>query len=65
MTEIDKLKHLLKHWLDHNDAHIETYNEWASKAESLGEKELSEILNQIAEDSKKLNGLFDKALKIL
>ena len=65
MTEIDKLKHLLKHWLDHNDAHIDTYNEWASKAESLGEKELSEILNQIAEDSKKLNGLFDKALKIL
>ncbi len=65
MTEIDKLKHLLKHWLDHNDAHIETYNEWASKAESLGEKELSGILNQIAEDSKKLNGLFDKALKIL
>ena len=65
MTEIDKLKHLLKHWLDHNDAHIETYSKWASKAESLGEKELSGILNQIAEDSKKLNGLFDKALKIL
>ncbi len=65
MTEIDKLKHLLKHWLNHNDAHVDTYNEWASKAASLGEKELSEILNQIAEDSKKLNGLFDKALKIL
>ena len=65
MTEIDKLKHLLKHWLDHNDAHIDTYSEWASKAESLGEKELSEILKQIAEDSKKLNNLFDKALKIL
>ena len=65
MTEIEKLKHLLKHWLDHNDAHIDTYNEWASKAESLGEKELSGILKQIAEDSKKLNGLFDKALKIL
>jgi hypothetical protein len=65
MTELEKLKHLLKHWIEHNDAHIKTYSEWASKAEALGEKELSDILNQITADSKKLNELFNRALEII
>ena len=65
MTELEKLKHLLKHWIEHNDAHIKTYSEWASKTKSLGEKELSVILDQIAEESKKLNGLFSKAREII
>lgn len=65
MTEIEKLKQLLHHWLEHNDAHIDTYSEWASKAATLGERELSDILFQIAEESKKLNALFDRALKLL
>jgi rubrerythrin len=62
MTDLEKLKHLLEHWIDHNDAHVKTYREWAVKAESLGEKELADILSRIAEESKKLEGLFNKAL---
>ncbi len=65
MTELEKLKHLLKHWIEHNDAHIQTYGEWASKTGSLGKEELSEILNQIVEESKKLNSLFSKASEII
>ncbi|MCK5512441.1 MAG: hypothetical protein KAI96_06510, partial [Thermodesulfovibrionia bacterium] len=61
MTELEKLKHLLEHWVEHNNAHVKTYSEWASKTESLGEKELSAILKQIAEESKKLERLFKKA----
>ncbi len=63
MTELEKLKHLLEHWVEHNEAHVKTYSEWAAKAESLGEKKLSEMLRQIAEESKKLEGLFKKAMK--
>lgn len=72
MTELEKLKHLLEHWIEHNEAHVKTYNEWAirlgefakaEKAEPLKIKELSAILEQIAEESKKLEGLFKKALK--
>ena len=65
MTELEKLKHLLKHWIEHNDAHIKTYSEWASRTGSLGEKELSGILNQIVEESKRLNALFSKASEII
>lgn len=63
MTELEKLKYLLEHWIEHNEAHVKTYSEWAAKAESLGKKELSVILNQITRESRRLNELFEKALK--
>jgi len=63
MTELEKLKHLLGHWIEHNKAHIKTYNDWSSKAESLGEEELSAILRRIAEESEKLGGLLKTAIE--
>ncbi len=63
MTDLEKLKHLLEHWIEHNESHVKTYHEWALKAESLGKKELSASLKRITEESKKLKGLFEKALK--
>ncbi len=62
MTELEKLKHLLEHWIEHNDAHVKTYKEWAVKVDSLGEKELAGILGRIAAESKKLEELFNEAL---
>ena len=63
MTELEKLKHLLQHWIEHNDAHVINYNEWASKVDALGEKELADILNRISDESKRLNDLFNQALQ--
>jgi len=63
MSDLNKLKKLLEHWIEHNDAHVKTYMEWAGKAETLGKKELRNILMEIAEENKKLNGLFKKALE--
>lgn len=65
MTELEKLKHLLQHWIEHNDAHVATYSEWALRVDALGQKELSDILTEIAEDSKKINNLFNKAIHLL
>jgi rubrerythrin len=63
MNETEKLKHLLEHWIEHNNAHTKTYLEWASKAELTGKKELAKILRQIASETKKQDELFKKALK--
>ncbi|KPJ99251.1 MAG: hypothetical protein AMK71_10045 [Nitrospira bacterium SG8_35_4] len=63
MTELDKLRHLLKHWMEHNDAHVSTYDEWARKAAAMGENDLSDILKEITCESRKLNNLFQKALE--
>lgn len=65
MNDLEKLKHLLKHWMEHNDAHVKTYGEWAEKAEGLGRKDISEILGQIVRDSEKLNELFKKAENLI
>ncbi len=62
MTELEKLKHLIEHWIEHNDAHVKSYNEWADRAESMGEGLLSDVLREIAIKSKKLEELFKKAL---
>jgi len=65
MTELEKLKHLLQHWIEHNDAHVSNYTEWALRVDALGQKELSDILTQISEDSKKINALFNKAINLI
>ena len=65
MNDLEKLKHLLGHWMEHNDAHAKTYTEWADKADALDRKDISDILRQITEDSNKLNELFKKAEEII
>lgn len=65
MTELEKLKHLIEHWIEHNEAHVKTYIEWGSKAERLGKKELSDIFRDIAEETKKQEKLFRKALRLI
>ncbi|MCX5717202.1 MAG: ABC transporter ATP-binding protein [Nitrospirae bacterium] len=63
MTELDKLKKLLEHWSEHNEEHAKTYLEWAEKAAASCDNELSSILKEIAENTKKMDGLFEKAKK--
>lgn len=63
MTDLDKLRHLIKHWVEHNEAHANTYDEWARKTKAMGEKDLAEILKQITYETRKLNNLFQKALE--
>ncbi len=65
MNELEKLRHLLEHWIEHNDAHVQTYTEWADKADSMGKHELSLIIKDIADNSKKLDELFKKAIAII
>jgi hypothetical protein len=65
MDELQKLKHLLHHWKEHNDEHAETYKDWAEKMSSLGNKELSAILSNLYNETKKLNGLFEDAMKAI
>ena len=65
MDELSKLKHLLHHWAEHNDEHAETYRQWAEKAATLGNKELSEVLGKLYHEAKKMNGLFEEAEKLI
>lgn len=65
MTELEKLKHLLDHWIEHNDAHVRTYDEWADKAEALGRSDLAQVLREIANETGRLDELLKKAMDIM
>ena len=65
MNDIEKLKHLLEHWSEHNAEHAETYLEWAKKADQQGRKDLHGVLSEIAEGTRKLDALFKKARGLL
>jgi cobalt/nickel transport system ATP-binding protein len=64
MNEITKLHHLLEHWAEHNTEHAKTYRDWAKKAESLGKKELADLLTKIANETMAMDSHFKKALEI-
>ncbi|MGD1075054.1 MAG: hypothetical protein ABR903_03105 [Thermodesulfovibrionales bacterium] len=63
MNDLEKLKQLLHHWSEHNDEHAETYRGWAKKASSLGNVDLSKILETLHHETKKLTALFEEARK--
>ena len=63
MDELGKLKILLHHWLEHNNDHAGVYRDWAEKASALGNQELSDILEKLYHETKKLNKLLEEALK--
>jgi len=61
MDDINKLHHLLEHWVEHNIDHAKSYAGWAEKAQALGRQELSDVLAEIAEETKKMDVLFKRA----
>jgi len=65
MDELEKMKRLLRHWIEHNNEHVQLYRDWAEKAASLGNKELSKILICLSDETKKLDRLFEKAIRMI
>ncbi|MEC4676713.1 MAG: hypothetical protein VST72_07350 [Nitrospirota bacterium] len=61
MDDIEKLKHLIGHWAEHNAGHADTYAEWSKKADTLKMPALTEVLEEIAEKTRRLDALFKKA----
>lgn len=65
MNALEKLKHLLEHWIEHNEEHAGTYLDWANKMETSGNHELAAVLKKITEETKKTEVLFRKAKALL
>lgn len=65
MDELEKLKMLLNYWMKHNNEHAEAYRDWAKKASSLGNEELSRILVRLYMEQKRLNRRFEEAKRMI
>lgn len=62
-SDMEKLRILIEHWVEHNHEHAETYIQWAEKAKKAGIPDLAGMLKEIAAETKKIDNLFAKAKK--
>ena len=63
IPEMEKLRILLEHWMEHNHEHAETYIQWVEKAVAAGNNDVAEMLKEIAAETEKIDTLFEKARK--
>ena len=42
----NKLEHLLSHWVEHNEAHLQNYRDWADRARVAGLNEVADALDR-------------------
>jgi hypothetical protein len=65
MDDLQKLKHLIGHWKEHNEEHAQTYLGWSKKADAAGKGELAAILRELAEGTLEMGKLFERAGDLL
>lgn len=64
-SEMEKLKILLDHWIEHNKEHGEEFREWAEKARDLGEAVVHEDMLDATQHMNKASESLLKALEEL
>ena len=64
-SEMEKLKILLDHWIEHNKEHGEEFREWAEKAREVGKVVVHEDMLRAAGHMDKASESLRKALEEL
>jgi Flp pilus assembly protein CpaB len=49
MTDLEKLRALLPHWMEHNDEHAAEYERWAATAALAGHEQAAEWIRSAAQ----------------
>ena len=65
MTDQDKLRALLPHWIEHNAEHAAEFSLWAGKARSAGREEVAEEIDTAAKELGWVNEALNAALRKL
>jgi len=54
LTEAEKLRRLIPHWIEHNQSHASEFRRWAALARAAGEEQTADLIENAA-------GLLQKA----
>lgn len=65
MTEIEKLRALLPHWIEHNQEHALEFERWASTAEVAGHQDAADFMRRANQGIEQANKDLTKALDAL
>ena len=65
MTELEKLRVMLPHWIEHNRSHGEEFKKWADIAKSAGATDIAALIQiayvQTAQAEQALSQALEKA----
>jgi rubrerythrin len=62
MTDEDKLRALLPHWIEHNAEHAAEFRKWAEKARAASQEEVAEEIDTAAKELGWVNEALTAAL---
>ncbi len=62
-NDIKVLTALLPHWIEHNDSHVEGFEQWAAKAREHGLKETAADIEKAVKAMKEANSYLEDAKK--
>ena len=65
MNDMQKLRILLTHWVEHNSKHAEELQQWTQRAEEFGAGEVASKLEAAAQEMKGLNATLEAARDLL
>jgi nickel/cobalt exporter len=65
MDDREKLPIIIKHWIEHNESHIEEYRQWAEKAGEMGLESIKAKIFKAMEAMAQSNARLVEALKEL
>jgi SAM-dependent methyltransferase len=65
VNDVEKLRHLLPHWLEHNAEHAAEFRTWAERARSAGEEHLAGCLEAAVEKMAAANIVLPRLLKVV
>ena len=63
MSEVEKLRVLLPHWMEHNSGHETECSKWSEIAREEGKEKVAECIDAAVKAMKDVNDLLGKALE--
>lgn len=65
MDDREKLPIIIKHWIEHNESHIEEYRQWAGKAGEMGLDAVKTRITEAMDEIIRSDSSLEEALKEL
>ncbi len=65
MTDAEKVKHLLEHWVEHNSDPREEFEKWAQRSRGAGLEDVAREIEAAAGKLEEANANLQKALSHL
>ena len=61
LTDLEKLKKIITHWIDHNNDHIEDHKKWLKKTEDMAYENVASELRDVIKHLELINTHLSKA----